>query len=162
MIISLILALYLLGIVGGASAYAFLYVCGSLLIICEVVFGGHGLIALNGLIAFFVAYAIQTGNNSLFSIPIDWSLFFGLAFVEMIVVIISIVVIIRYRKIKAATGRESLPGKKAVIVRWHGQEGAVRVEGETWKAKSDTAIEFAKDAEVTISAVDGLTLKVNA
>jgi membrane-bound serine protease (ClpP class) len=161
MIISLILALYLTGVVGAYTAYSFLYVCGLLLLIGELVAGGHGLIALNGLIAFFVGYAIQTGDNMLFGVPIDWSVLFGVAFVEVIVLIISVYVFIRLRRLKTSTGAEAMIGKTATVIRWKDDTGIVLIEGETWKAKSARPLQLEIGEEITVEAIEGLTLRIN-
>lgn len=160
MIISLILGLYLLGMVSQKTAYTFLYVSGILLIVGETVFTTYGLIGANGFFALFIAYAIQSGDHTLFGIPVDWSLVFGLAFVEMLIILFSAIIVIRYRKIKATTGREAMVGGKATIISWKGKNGIVMIEGETWKAESHTPMELHKNEQVTVSAVDGLTLKI--
>ena len=160
MIASIITALYLLNIIPAQSAYTFLYVCGLLLIAAEVVVTSYGLITLNALMAFAVGYAIQTGNNQLFGIELDWSVLFGLAFTEAFILGVVGVTIIRYRKLKATTGKETMIGKRAQIIRWDGQKGTALIEGETWKAISEAPMELDKDDEVTVQAVEGLTLKI--
>ena len=86
MIASIILALYLLGVITAKNAYIFLYATGVMLIIGEFFVGSFGIIAFNGLIALFVASAIQTDEIMLFGLPVDWSLLFGIAFVEAAVI----------------------------------------------------------------------------
>ncbi len=162
MIASIITALYLLHIIPPESAYSFLYVCGLLLIVGEIAVGGHGLIALNGVFAFLVGYAIQTGSNQIFGITIDWNVLFGLTFVEMAILIFSVALIIRYRRIRASTGKESMVGKKARIIKWNGKSGTALIDGETWKAASGAAMELSKDDEVMVTAVEGLTLKIGS
>ncbi len=160
MIISLITALYLLNIVNAKAAYTFLYISGILLIAGEIAFTTYGLVGANGLLALFVAYVIQTNASTMFGVPFDWSLLFGLAFVEFLVLVVSIVIVVRYRKIRSTTGTEAMVGSKASIIEWNGTSGKVLIEGESWKAKSDASLGLHKDEQVTVVAVDGLTVKI--
>jgi membrane-bound serine protease (ClpP class) len=160
MIASIITALYLYGAIAPADAYTFLYACALLLIVGEIAVGGHGLIALNGIFAGLFGYAIQTGSNQIFGITIDWSILFGLAFVEALILAFSVYIIIRYRKIKSTTGKETMIGQKARVISWSGKSGMVLIEGENWKAESTSPMELSPSVEVTVRAVEGLTLKI--
>ncbi len=159
MIASIILGLYLFGIVDAESAATFLFVTGGLLIASELLLG-VGILAFNGLIALVVGYAIRSGTNEIFGIDIDWGLFFGISFVELAILIAAIFLIIRYRRHGVSTGTESMIGQKAVVIEWKGQNGRVQIQGETWQAESDKEMDLKKDEKVTVDAVDNLTLKV--
>ena len=161
MIASIILGLYLFGIVGSENAAAFLFVTGGLLIASELFFTS-GILAFNGLIALVVGYAIRAGNNEIFGIDVDWGLFFGISFVELAILIAATFLIIRYRRQKISTGTESMIGQEAAIVEWKNQKGRVRIQGEIWQAESDKDMNLKKDEKVTIEAVDNLVLKVKA
>lgn len=160
MIASIILALYLGAYIDPGEAATFLYVYGGLLIIAELAVVSYGLIAFNGLLALAVGYAIQTGSNQIFGLNIDWGFWFGVSFVEFLLVAAAIILIIRYRKIKTTTGAEAMVGQKARIINWNGKNGMVLADGENWKAVSNAAMELNKDDEVTVLAVEGLTLKI--
>ncbi len=159
MIASIILGLYLFGIVSAENASTFLFVTGALLIVSEF-FLTAGILAFNGLIALVVGYSIRSGTNELFGIDIDWGLFFGIAFVELTIVIAAVFLIIRYRRQKVSTGPESMIGQKAMIVEWDGEQGRVLIQGETWKAESGKALELEKDENVTVEGVNNLVLKI--
>ncbi|GJL84524.1 MAG: hypothetical protein DHS20C02_02990 [Micavibrio sp.] len=159
MIASIILGLYLFGIMDAESAATFLYVTGGLLIAAEFFLIG-GIFAFNGAIALLVGYAIASGSNALFGVPLDWGLFFGIAFVEVAILIAAIFLIIRYRRHGVSTGTESMVGQKASVVEWKGQKGRVQIQGETWKAESDKEMDLKKDEKVTVDSVDNLTLKI--
>jgi membrane-bound serine protease (ClpP class) len=160
MIATLISALFLMGLISPENAWAFLYITGFLLIIGELVIGGHGLLVFNSLLAFFAGYTIHAGRSVLMNTPFDWELLFGIAFVELLLLLAFIVVTIRYRRIKASTGSETMIGQKAVVQNWSGKNGTVLIEGENWKAEAEQALELEKNETVTVTAIDGLTLKV--
>jgi membrane-bound serine protease (ClpP class) len=161
MIISLISALYLLNVVSAKTAYAFLYISGILLIAGEIAFTTYGLVGFNGALAIYVAYVIHTGDTAMFfGLPFDWSLLFGLAFLELFILTIATMVVIRFRKLRASTGKEAMIGQKARIINWSGKSGTVLADGENWKAESDQTLDLQKDETVIVSAVDGLTLKI--
>jgi membrane-bound serine protease (ClpP class) len=160
MIITLITALYLMQAVSAKSAYTFLYISGVLLIAGEIAFTTYGLVGAQGALALFVGYIIHTGAATMFGIPFDWGLVFGLAFVEFLAGIIAVTIALRYRKIRSTTGKETLPGQKAKVLKWSGNSGTVLIEGENWRAMSETPLELQPDQEVTVLDVEGLTLKI--
>ncbi len=160
MIASLILALHLLGFMSASSASTFLYITGALLIISEFFVASFGIIALNGLLALFVAYSMQTGDNTVLGVPIDWSLLFGIAFIELAIIVFAVMIIQRIRKKKVTTGIEGMIGQKAVVIEWKGQKGRVRIQGEIWAAKSEKELELSKDEEVSVISVEDLVLTI--
>lgn len=160
MIASIITALYLMGIVGGPQAVIFLVVCGVLLLAAEIAVTSFGVLALNGILALFVGYSIHNGADTVLGLPLDWSLLFGIAFVELVFLVISIFIILHYRGKKATTGVESMIGEKAHVVEWDGQKGTIRIQGENWKAQSEKPLELSKDEKVTVTAVNDLTLTI--
>lgn len=159
MIASIILALYLLGVVPAESATTFLYVTGGLLIAAEFLLVG-GIFAFNGILALLVGYTIASGTHALFGISLGWGLFFGIAFVEFAILVAAVFLVMRYRSHKVSTGLESMIGQKAVVIEWKGQSGRVRIQGEIWKAESEKEMDLKKDEKVTVASVDDLILKV--
>ncbi len=162
MIASIITALYLMGILTAATAANFLYVSGALLIAAEIALGLFGLVAFNGLLALFFGYVIQTGNNHIFGIPLDWGLLFGIAFVEVAVIAASVAIIMTNQKRKISTGVESMIGHKAAILEWKGSKGQVLLQGEHWAARSDKDLALSPGDEVTVASVKGLTVTITA
>lgn len=161
MIASLITILYLLGTIPPENAWTFLYIYAFLLVAGEIALGGHGILVFNALLAAWIGYVIQTGTFLLFGLPLDWSLLFGIAFVETVLTIAFIAVTLHYRKIKASTGTAAMIGGKASVITWNSTSGTVLIDGETWKARSDTALELSPDEKIIVKAVEGLTLVVS-
>jgi membrane-bound serine protease (ClpP class) len=145
-----------------ATASTFLYICGGLLLIAEVAVVSFGVLALNGLIALFAAYAIQTGDNLVLGVPIDWSFLFGIAFIEGLIIVAGIYIILKHRNKKPTTGSEGLIGEKAVVVEWDGKEGRVRIQGEIWAAQSNKPLQLSEKDKVTVTKMETLILTIEA
>ncbi len=162
MIASLIMVLHLMGFITLQSATTSLYVAGVLLIIAELGVISFGLIAFNGLIALYAGYTLQSGNDLLFGVPVGWPVLFGIAFVEILVIIATICVYILLRKQKNIIGQTAMIGEKATVIEWNDKNGSVRFEGEIWEAKSTSSLNLNPDEEVTIQAINKLKLIITA
>lgn len=160
MIASIILSLYLLGYIAAKNAAAFLFISGVLMIGCEFAFGGFGILTFNALLAIYVGYMLQTGHTDIMGVPIDWSLIYGIAFVEMAVIVLTVWIVLHYRKKPVTTGAESMIGGVATVVEWKGKAGIVTIQGERWKAQSEKTLELDPPTTVTVTAIDGLVLKI--
>jgi membrane-bound serine protease (ClpP class) len=161
MINSIILALYLLGLISAKSAAVFLAICGIGLIGSEFLFPS-GVVAFSGLLALYIAYSLQYGQDHVFGAPIGWSVFFGIAFVEAMIAGAFAFLFLRNRDRKAISGAEGMIGHAGEVVEWHGNSGRVRVQGEIWKAVSQTPVNLKKDDKITVESVDNLVLKIQA
>jgi membrane-bound serine protease (ClpP class) len=161
MIASIITALYLLHVLSAITASNFLFISGILLIVGEVAFGTFWIVGFNGFLALCIGYAIRTGDTTLFGVPVGWGVVFGMAFIELLLLLGSAYVITKHRRHKVTTGTESMIGQKASVIEWSGTKGQVRIHGELWQAQSSQPMDLAKGENVTINAVDGLSLKVS-
>lgn len=158
MISSIIVLLFLIGVISTNSAVTSLYVAGALLIIAELGIVSFGMLAFNGIIALYAAYAIQSGNTFVFGIPVSWPILFGIALVEVSVILCIVTLHLRLRKQKVASGTESMIDDKATIIEWDGQKGNVRYDGEIWKATSEEPLTVKPDDKVIIKTVNKLEL----
>ncbi|MBI1301028.1 MAG: hypothetical protein GC137_05125 [Alphaproteobacteria bacterium] len=162
MIASVIVALHLFGFVATGSAITSLYIAGVMLIIAELAVVSFGLIAFNGLLALYAGYALQSGQDLIFGVPVGWSTLFGIAFVEFFIIAAVIYIHFWIRGIKTSTGTEAMIGQKAVIVDWSGKKGTVRFEGEIWKAHAKSDMDLKAGDDVHIEAVNKLNLTITA
>lgn len=162
MIASLIVALHLFGFVTLGSAITSLYVAGALLIVAELAVVSFGLVAFNGLLALYAGYALQSGQDLIFNVPVGWSTLFGIAFVEFFIIGVVIYIHLWIRGIRASTGTEAMIGQKAEIVEWSGKEGSVRFEGEIWKAHAKSDMDLKVGDDVHIEAINKLDLTITA
>jgi membrane-bound serine protease (ClpP class) len=159
MITSIILACYLLGLIGAKNAAVFLFVSGLMMIASEFMFPS-GIIAFSGLLGLYVAYSLEYGQSLVFGVPLGWGIFFGIAAAEALIAGAFILLILRHRRIKASTGTESMIGHAAEIIDWTGHQGRVRIQGEIWKAASDTDLDLQPQNTVTVEEINNLILKI--
>ena len=161
MIISLITALYLMGIIAPDSAYSFLYVYGFFLIVAEFFVGSLGILAISGVIAVLVGRAIQTASDLIIpGMAIDWGVLFGITFVEFALLALAVYIYMRQRSQRITAGAETMIGATASVISWDGTHGLVLIEGEQWKAQSSAPLSLNKDQTVTVQSVQGLTLHI--
>ncbi len=162
MIASLIIGLHLAGFISLGSAISSLYIAGCLLIIAELGVVSFGVIAFNGLLALYAGYGLQRGTDIIFGVPVGWDVLFGVAFVEIFMLVSVISIHVWLRRMRATTGTEAMIGQKATITEWDGNKGQIRFEGEMWKAKSNHDLDLQKGDEVIVDAVNRLdvTIKV--
>ncbi len=162
MIASLITGLFLLGFITKQSAITSLIVAGVLLIIAELAIVSFGLLAFNGIIALYAAVTLFTGTDVIFGINVGWPVLFGIALVEIVIIVSIFVVHMWLRGQKTTTGTEAMIGSKATIITWDGKKGTVRYEGEIWKASAETEIDLNIDEEATITSVEKMSLTISA
>ncbi len=156
MIASLVILLHLCGAMSAQSAFTSLYIVGAVLFIAEIGVVSFGLLSVNALLAIYAAYSIQNGATPFFQLEPEWPMLFGIAFLE-ILIIISIIFVYRWiRSRKITTGVEAMIGQKATVLSWDNDKGEIRYEGEIWKARSDTPLEISAEDIVTITATDKL------
>jgi membrane-bound serine protease (ClpP class) len=93
---------------------------------------------------------------ALFVLPSPWGLVavFAAACLEIVEVTWGL----RLARRRSSVGAQTLVGREAVVVRALAPEGQVAIDGERWKARSDTPV--AENAKVVIESIDGLTLTV--
>ena len=65
---------------------------------------------------------------------------------------------LKWRKVRATTGRESFVGLKGKTLSECRPEGQVRVKGQTWKAYCKAGIDSGQ--EIVVEGVEGLRLTV--
>lgn len=159
---SLVLALYFLGVIPVDQAVMFLYIVGVILLIAEASVVSLGIFALNGLLAIYAGYSLQSGELALLGLPLDWGIFFAVATIEFFTLSIGIYVWRKLKEQKTDTGAEGMIGRSARVLTWTGREGTVRFEGERWLARSDHDMELTENERVKIAAVERMTLVITA
>ncbi len=162
MIASLIIALHLMGIITLESATSSLYIAGALLIIAEFGVISFGLIAFNGALAIYAGYALQTGGDLIFGVPVGLPTLFSIAFIEFFVIGLVIFVHLWLRKQKVMTGRQAMIGGQVTIIEWGKTSGSVSFEGEIWNATSKDALDLNKNDKALIKSIDKLELTITA
>ncbi len=156
--ISLLLAFFSLGVLPVNWAGVLLIALAFGLFIGEVLTTTFGLFTAGGIVSLVIGSLILfKGSSPLFRVD-PW-LIAGVTIVIASVFAFIINRAIRAHRRQAATGREELVGKRAVVKEALDLEGTVFYKGERWAAISEKdRIETGE--EVIITVVDGLTLHV--
>lgn len=159
MIASLILIFHLLGFMDAYAASNFLFVTGVLLLAAEFFVPSFGVVSLNGIIALFVGYVLRTGDHMVMGIPIDWSLVFGVAVIELSLIAAIVVIYMKFKNRVATTGLESMVGESAEVIEWSGKKGRIRAQSEVWNATSDQELNVGDEAIVVGASKLTLSIK---
>ena len=128
------------------------------LLMLEAKFGGHGLLALTGLLAlgFGAATLVDSPIPELAIMPglaIALSLGFGL------LTLFLLRLAWRAKRTKIQLGADALIGRTARALESLDKEGRVLVEGEIWRARSSVSVEA--EALLLVTAHDGWLLEVS-
>jgi membrane-bound serine protease (ClpP class) len=152
-----LLALFALNLLPVHYTAVMLLLAAAVLLVLEVKFASHGVLALAGIIC------LVTGMMTLVAGPVpemrvhaSTAIAAGVAF--GIITIFLLRLAVRARRNKSMVGIDALLGQVAVVVKPLEPIGQVLVHGELWQAHSPTPAP--RDARVRITAVDGLTLMV--
>jgi membrane-bound serine protease (ClpP class) len=156
--ISLLMAFFSLGVLPVNWAGVLLIALAFGLFFGEVLTTTFGLFTAGGVVSLVIGSLILfKGASPLFKVD-PW-LITGVTIVIATVFAFVVNRAIRAHRKQAATGREEMVGKRALVKEALDPEGTVFYKGERWSAISDTdQIELGE--EVIITAVDGLILHV--
>lgn len=156
--ICLALALYSLNIISVNWLGLILIILGVLFLIIEVITPTFGGIAIAGIISLLIGSVILISPDSPYG-DISLSIIVPTVILSAVFFLTVAYFGIKAQRQKPKIGRESVIGKIALAKTDIDKNGGyVLMDGELWKAISDSYIE--KDKKVEIVEVDGLTLKV--
>lgn len=158
--ICLILGLFAMNVLPINAAGIVFVLLGIALMIAEMFAPSFGILGLGGVAAFIFGGAILFDSDGMMGIGLDMSTLWGIAAFGLLIVVLSVWLTVTAYRRKASTGPESLIDSQAEIIEWSGTAGRVRVQGEIWQAESDTPLSLGTGDTVTVSAVDGLKLRV--
>jgi membrane-bound serine protease (ClpP class) len=155
--VSLILAFFALHTLSINVSGLLLIAVSFVFFAIEAVTPSFGLFIISGIIT------LTLGSFFLFrpmsDIKIPNTLIVGVVTTVGIILWLAIWFLWRTKSRKITTGKEGLLGEKARVVKTLNPEGTVFIQGEYWKARSETG-EIPKDATVVVNAYDGFTLIV--
>jgi len=159
--ISLLLALYAFSVLPVSLAGIALILFAILLFIAEVKVTSHGLLAVGGAVALLAGSAMLfSGRANAAGYRVDLSIVVPAVALTLAVVGFLAWNTVRLRNLPVRTGRDSLLGQSALVVRPTGEEdrGTVMVHGEYWDARGAPAA--AAGEWVRVTRVEGFTLHV--
>ena len=154
--ISLLLAFYALAFMPINYAGAALVLLGVALMIAEVHIGAFGALGVGGIAAFIIG-AVMMFPAQAPGFTLSHGVIAVTALGSAALVLLALAAVLRRRR-PVVTGHEALIGAEGETVSWQNGEGRVRVKGEIWLARSDTAL--AAGSRVKIVGRDGLVLRV--
>ena len=136
-----------------------LIVVGIGLLAAEAFTPSFGLFGVGGGVAFVVGSIILM-DTDVPAYQISLPIIAAAAALSVMILVFALGAAIRARRLRAATGKESMVGGTGRVVAEFTGEGRVRAFGEVWQARGAPGLSFPTNSRVAITAVDGLCLVV--
>ena len=136
-----------------------LVIVGVGLLAAEAFSPSFGVFGVGGVVAFVVGSIILM-DTDLPGYQISAPLIAAAAILSVGVLVFSLGAALRSRKMRDASGKESMMGGHGRVVDAFTGTGRVRAFGEVWQARGPHGVAFETDGRVTITGVDGLELTV--
>lgn len=132
---------------------------GVTLMAAEAFAPGFGVLGLGGVIAFILGglFLFDPAGADI-SFAVSWPVLLAAAATNAALIIGLLGMILRVRRRKVMTGAEEMLGLEGEVLDWHGDQGRVRMHGETWSARAPAPLE--PGTKVRVGRRDGLTLYV--
>ena len=160
-VICLLLGAFALQMLPLSYAGVALLAVGIGLLIAEAFTPSFGLFGVGGVVA-FVAGSVMLFDSDLPAYRVSYTVIVAGAALAVLLSVFALGSAARARRLRAATGKESMIGGVGRVVEEFAGEGRVRAFGEVWRARGVDGTTFPKDARVTIVGVDGLRLRVES
>jgi len=156
--IALILVLYMSAVFPVNIAGVALMLLAVGLFVTDIFAPSHGILTAGGTIAFFLgALMLFDRNNDAFRLSLGYII--TATVLTALFFIFIVATGLRAQFSPAKTGKEMMVGQIVkALTRIDAGGGRVFIEGENWRAVSDTAVETGEPVEVV--SIEGLTLKV--
>jgi membrane-bound serine protease (ClpP class) len=158
--LSLLLALYALSVLPTNATGLLLLMLGAVFFLLEVYVTSYGLLAVAGLISLFLGSLLLFRGAGLGGLPLSLILPTVIGISVLLGCVAWLVAKAQLRRSPSGVG--ALVGAKALVRTWNGQAGKVFVRGEIWDATSVRPQNLLPGQTVTITAVAGLLLHVEA
>jgi membrane-bound serine protease (ClpP class) len=153
--IFLLLAFFALSALPVNATGLALLVLGVGFLIAEIKVHSHGLLSVGG------AIALALGGLMLFddrAVHVAWPLVLATTALTLGFFLLVLTFAVRGRRGPRASGAAALLGRRAQVIERLGPRGRVRLDAEVWNAEAAAEIEVG--AEVVVTGVEGLTLRV--
>ena len=159
--ISLLLAFYSLAVLEAQWSGIMLIVFAFVLFATEVFVTSGGLLTVGGLISLIIGSMIMFGARpGIEGFVIDWWVIAAVAGGVAAFFVFVVQAVVRTQRGKQSTGQEGLIGMVAEVRTVLNPRGTVFVHGELWGAILDEGQAADPGEEVTVTAVEGLKLRV--
>jgi membrane-bound serine protease (ClpP class) len=158
-VLLVMLALFALNLLPLRYASVALLLVAMLLIVLEAKYGGHGALALTGIVAlvFGLLTLVDTPVHEL-RVHLGTAVAVGIAFGG--ITLFLAVIAMRARRLKVRTGLDALVDQVAKALTPLSPTGQVLIDGAIWEALSD--VDVTAGSQVRVTGHDGLTLRVTS
>ncbi|HRE70222.1 MAG: nodulation protein NfeD [Candidatus Accumulibacter sp.] len=157
--ICLLLAMFALQMLPVNYAGLALIVLGIGLMAAELLTPTFGVLGVGG-VAAFIAGGLLLFDRDVPGLGVPLPLLFGLAASSAALILLGGSMALRARRAPVVSGREEMIGASGEIASVDGDEVWVQVHGERWRVRASGPLRAGQ--HVRISAIDGLTLEVQA
>ncbi|WP_291984782.1 nodulation protein NfeD [Candidatus Accumulibacter sp. ACC007] len=157
--ICLLLAMFALQMLPVNYAGLALIVLGIGLMAAELLTPTFGVLGVGG-VAAFIAGGLLLFDRDVPGLGVPLPLLFGLAASSAALILLGGSMALRARRAPVVSGREEMIGASGEIASVDGDEVWVQVHGERWRVRASGPLHAGQ--HVRISAIDGLTLEVQA
>lgn len=157
--ISLLLALAALAVLPVSFVGLALLLLGIALMTVEALTPGIGALGIGGIVAFVAGGVFlfdPAGADIAFRVT--WPVLAVTAGVSAAFFLFALGYALRARRRRVVSGSEQMIGMAGRVLEWDGLAGSVRVHGEIWRARADTAL--APGGDISVVSREGLTLTV--
>ena len=138
----------------------YLILIGVALLIAEFFIPSFGLFGFAGVAATLIGVIQLHQTGYIEKLPLNIYIMVSLIIIGVILSLLGGWYSWKIYRMKNTTGAESVIGADATIISWANNEGRVHIQGEDWKAFSDTSLSLKKNDIVTVSDIKNLKLKI--
>jgi len=156
--ICLLLALYAFHLLPVNYAGLALILLGIAFMVAEAFLPAFGSLGVGGLIAFVIGSVILIDDTALPGFEIPYTLIGGVAAASAAFLFFVIGMAVRNRRRPVVSGREYLIGATAEALEDFEAEGWARVQGETWRVRSNAPVR--RGERLQVKGIEGLVLTV--
>ncbi|NLO28747.1 MAG: nodulation protein NfeD [Actinobacteria bacterium] len=157
-VISLLLAFYSFQVLPVSLVGVALVVLAMILYLAEIKFQSHGVLGIGGTAA-LVAGGLLLFDSPMSYLQVSWPVLIVVGAIVFLFFMIVIRAVAKAMRRPHATGLESMVGATGVTLSPLTPGGQVRLQGETWRARSERG-DLRKDTPVEVLGTEGLTLIV--
>ena len=156
--ICVLIAMYAFHLLPVNYAGLALILLGIAFMVAEAFLPAFGSLGIGGLIAFVLGSIILIDTDGITGFEIPYTLIGGVAAASAAFVFFVIGMAVRNRRRPVVSGREYLVGAAAEAIEDFEQEGWARVQGETWRVRSNAPVR--RGDRLQVKSIEGLVLMV--
>ncbi|MDE1461218.1 NfeD family protein [Spartinivicinus poritis] len=134
-----------------------LIILGALLMLAEAFSPSFGILGIGGVIA-FVLGSIMLVDSPEVPYQVGLPVIAAFTLVSILLFMVTLRLLIMSRRQPVVSGITTIVGRSGIVINNFNDQGMVKVDGELWKAVTDTPLK--QGEKITVKAVNGLILTV--